>query len=266
MFTPIAVYAKPKAAAPGVPWTPADNANTFVWYDAADVSTITTVSGDVSQWDDKSGNGYNATQTTAANRPAYGATQINSIDVITFGGTGTVALNTPITPYSSRDLSMYILFKHNLKSSWQVLAIFAQGGGSNVVNLLAEGGTSTEWATYLNSPYYASTTLTPGNNVLLSMVGDNATTNADFWLNGNSDGSTGAGNFGTTSVFSGGQGYIGTDNYGSYAIADIAEIVLVDAQDSTADRQKMEGYLAWKWGTQGSLPLGHPYKNAAPTV
>ena len=25
-----------------------------------------------------------------------------------------------------------------------------------------------------------------------------------------------------------------------------------------------EGYLAWKWGLQGNLPSGHPYKNSAP--
>jgi hypothetical protein len=30
--------------------------------------------------------------------------------------------------------------------------------------------------------------------------------------------------------------------------------------------EKAEGYLAWKWGLQGSLPLSHPYKNAAPTA
>jgi hypothetical protein len=36
--------------------------------------------------------------------------------------------------------------------------------------------------------------------------------------------------------------------------------------DATTDiRQKLEGYLAWKWGTQTSLAIGHPYKSAAPT-
>ena len=30
------------------------------------------------------------------------------------------------------------------------------------------------------------------------------------------------------------------------------------------DRQKIEGYLAWKWGLETALPADHPYKNAAP--
>ena len=33
---------------------------------------------------------------------------------------------------------------------------------------------------------------------------------------------------------------------------------------STADRQRIEGYLAWKWGMQSQLPTGHPYRSAQP--
>ena len=68
-----------------------------------------------------------------------------------------------------------------------------------------------------------------------------------------------------------------TDNLlNMYAIADnqyahatdgmIGEVVIVDGELSTEDRQKMEGYLAWKWGQVSKLPAAHPYKNAAPTV
>lgn len=30
------------------------------------------------------------------------------------------------------------------------------------------------------------------------------------------------------------------------------------------DVQKAEGYLAHKWGLEGNLPSGHPYKSSAP--
>ena len=46
----------------------------------------------------------------------------------------------------------------------------------------------------------------------------------------------------------------------------INEMVFINYDLDDATRDKIEGYLAWKWGTQGSLPAGHPYKNAAPTV
>lgn len=44
----------------------------------------------------------------------------------------------------------------------------------------------------------------------------------------------------------------------------IAEIVLFSTVLSTADREKVEGYLAWKWGLQANLPTGHTYEDGAP--
>jgi hypothetical protein len=43
----------------------------------------------------------------------------------------------------------------------------------------------------------------------------------------------------------------------------IAEVIMVQSTNTTT-RQLIEGYLAWKWGLQGSLPVGHPYISAAP--
>jgi hypothetical protein len=42
------------------------------------------------------------------------------------------------------------------------------------------------------------------------------------------------------------------------------ELVCFSTYLSTLDRQKMEGYLAWKWGMQGQLPSGHPYAARRP--
>jgi hypothetical protein len=33
-----------------------------------------------------------------------------------------------------------------------------------------------------------------------------------------------------------------------------------------SDRQKMEGYIAWKWNLVALLPAGHPYKTTRPTA
>tara|TARA_Y100000389_G_scaffold182635_1_gene199423 strand:- start:2887 stop:3189 length:303 start_codon:yes stop_codon:yes gene_type:complete len=45
----------------------------------------------------------------------------------------------------------------------------------------------------------------------------------------------------------------------------VANITGTGGTDLT-DLEKAEGYLAWKWGLEGSLPVSHPYKNSAPTV
>jgi hypothetical protein len=35
---------------------------------------------------------------------------------------------------------------------------------------------------------------------------------------------------------------------------------------TTQERQSIEGYLAWKWGIQTSLPVSHPYYSVQPSV
>lgn len=47
---------------------------------------------------------------------------------------------------------------------------------------------------------------------------------------------------------------------------DYAEMVLCHNAITDAERQKLEGYLAWQWGLVSALPVDHPYKSAAPTV
>ena len=46
----------------------------------------------------------------------------------------------------------------------------------------------------------------------------------------------------------------------------IAEIIFCDEEHSDDTRNKVEGYLAWKWGLEASLPAAHPYKSSPPTV
>jgi hypothetical protein len=64
-------------------FTPADLAP-VLWLDAADTSTITESGGSVSQWNDKSPNGYHLSQATAANQPTTGTRTLNGLNVVEF--------------------------------------------------------------------------------------------------------------------------------------------------------------------------------------
>jgi hypothetical protein len=45
---------------------------------------------------------------------------------------------------------------------------------------------------------------------------------------------------------------------------DICEVCIFDSHPDTEDREKIEGYLAHKWGVAANLPAGHPYETSAP--
>ena len=44
----------------------------------------------------------------------------------------------------------------------------------------------------------------------------------------------------------------------------IHEMIGVSATLGTNDIQRVEGYLAWKWGLNGNLPTTHPYYKIKP--
>jgi hypothetical protein len=55
----------------------------------------------------------------------------------------------------------------------------------------------------------------------------------------------------------------GTNNQGWPGI--IAEILIYSGNLALGDRQRVEGYLAAKWGLRGNLPASHPFKAVSPT-
>ena len=73
------------SSALGIPDSPV--AGYTLWLDATDAATITSSGGDVSQWNDKSGNARNFTQSSATAKPKTGTRTINSKNTIDFDGT-----------------------------------------------------------------------------------------------------------------------------------------------------------------------------------
>ena len=70
-----------------------------------------------------------------------------------------------------------------------------------------------------------------------------------------------------TLSYSSGYGLFGQNSgtTGAYATnGQIAEYVGYSYPLGSFQQQQIEGYLAWKWGLQGSLPASHPFKNAPP--
>jgi hypothetical protein len=65
---------------------------------------------------------------------------------------------------------------------------------------------------------------------------------------------------GAAGTMSGGASDCGSDHFQG-AIHSIVEYSRVL---STSDRQRVEGMLCWQFGTQNTLPVGHPYRNSPP--
>lgn len=68
----------------GTLFHPSQISGLFAWYDASDVTTISSVGSNVVQWRDKSGNSRHLNQATAASQPSNGAL-VNGMNAIQFG-------------------------------------------------------------------------------------------------------------------------------------------------------------------------------------
>lgn len=218
-----------------------------LWLDANDSATITLTSGAVSQWSDKSGNARHATQTTASKRPLVTSNAQNSCSAITFDATD----DAMVTSYTiNRDYTIAIVAMQtgagssrllNSSTANRLIAIRRASEpvflGGNVVDA-AYGSDNT----YLMGVLTVSTSATSTYHYNGTNIANASPSSADW----------GTLTFGASGVFS------------EVARGSIGEVVVVPSALSTTDRQKLEGYFAYKWGLSSGLPAGHPYKDGPP--
>jgi hypothetical protein len=88
-----------------------------LWLDAADTATITESGGFVSQWNDKSNNGRNFTQSTGANQPTTGTRTQNGLNVLDFNGNN--ALVGPTTPnLDTAPFEVFVACNVDVQGTW----------------------------------------------------------------------------------------------------------------------------------------------------
>lgn len=241
-------------------WTPAQ-ITTALWLDADDNSTITLNGSNVSQWNDKSGNERHATQETAVNQPEYTTAGLNGKNVVTFGGNDYFLLSNDIVSSPS---TIVVVFKFNnfndvnpriydIKKSGQSLQLIRDGATTSI------GTKNTVWQpSNAGTKWHSSQTTDPE---IIAINFENASTVLS--LNGTLSTNTGSTNIGPGGVYST-LGVRADLVSSTYLNGFISELVVVDTSLSISDRQKLEGYLAHKWGLADNLPVNHPYKNSPP--
>jgi len=233
-------------------------------FDAQDAGSFTKDGSNIiSQWDDLSGNGRHANNPTAADRPLYTATNadLNNHPTVSNIDAGDGFVLGPLGDYS-------------VPAFW-VLAL----DSGNVYPGLAR-------------VYGSAITPVPGNHILATVYpgGGIDATNDIHWVDGTLHatilaqvdpdpvdagalffaGRINTFNLGAAEgigAFMGGTGMMNRSSDGiTTSDCDYGEIIYVKGTLAAAERELIEGYLAWKWGIVSELDASHPYKSAAPRV
>lgn len=108
-------------------------ANPFAWYDASDTSTISLSGTKVTQWNDKSANGYHLVQATNAYRPESGTQTINGLNVLQCDYISSLTSNAAASNYTFLNYSnntIFIVFKTDSLPSTDPYWLLTTRGGS----------------------------------------------------------------------------------------------------------------------------------------
>jgi hypothetical protein len=231
-----------------------------VWLDANDDTTVTASGGQVTAWNDKSGNGRNFTA-QGPGTAAYGYSTQSGLTTRRIVAFNNKEVKNTSFNYTGSTLSMFAVFRRTgatfnypiITSTYNGSANDYQstgsysldlGPGQNTARLVRNEGACADAvasaADYSTQYYVASSVFTGTQNTL--------------WINGTSMGNggcVGAFNILGTSL---GAGLDGSGNIRGASQSEVAEMLIYTSALSTVDRQAIETYLNNKWQTGASLP------------
>jgi hypothetical protein len=251
-------------------WTPIE-ISTALWLDASDISTITKDGNNrVSEWRDKSGNNRHAVQPTTAGRPVH---QTNKI-LFEFK-----AMESPFIKLN--EFSYFIVYKRLGSPSSNtgficdigvVLATSPTGRISQtsyndntfrvshranaIIEHTRNDNTNIHFASHKFGndgfvTYNINDTLINSVSTIVEQI--TLTTPPVFRIGHGSTWSSTLANLPYNST-----------NIASYI--ELSEIIALPIIPTESEKEKMQGYLAHKWGLTANLPSDHPYKNFPPTI
>jgi len=250
-------------------WTPSELSDLSVWLDANDTSFSNNDA--VSTWTNK-GSGNDTTQSDSSKRPIFKTNLLNGKPGVQFDGSNdclqitSLPLNTYISVFVvAKTETTGLPFVEHSANTNNTDGIFIYGGTFSTGQVNRGGNkNSTDVAT--GSTWFGNT---PTQACWIINEIPSAGTMFTIWKDGTSQGpfsvvsgnNTAISNSSVTETLN-----IGARNNGASVLTDgdWHELIIYNTALSTTDRQKLEGYLAHKWGLTDNLPSGHPYKYEPP--
>ena len=237
------------------PFTPTQISGCQLWLDAADKSSYRLSGANLTSWSDKSGTGKTI---SFSGTPTYKAKATGNLPSIVFNST--MLTTTFSSTFGSGDVAYFAVWIQYTNNSGIVMTL----GGTTTPGLgMGCNGQYNffEWGVAGAESDYAFT----GSITFNRYVVQSGTIRSNAMLcsvNGYSGTAATSSQPQTSTTFNIGSA---TSVGSGYAInGEIAEVLVYVGTISTTQQQQIEGYLAWKWGLQGSLNPTHPYATVNP--
>jgi hypothetical protein len=242
-----------------------------LWLDASDASTFSGSGTDSVQWNDKSGNNRNATNNAAGGSVASNITYVTNsqnrlagVQIINSASTNGLITPSTFPIYTAQQVSFFVVGKvTGTSNSGFVSNIFSFAlwnvniGATNVTSSVGTNGnvftavTPSPAVNVIGTTFIVSLTVTPTSYARGFLT---------LYVNGTSR-ATGTETIPITNPFATNL-ILSRDS--NTSTATYYELISFANAVTDIERQQIEGYLAWKWGIQTSLPTTHPYYRVSP--
>ena len=269
--------------------TPANfmSGSCLLWMDAEDSTTITNNgNGKVTSWFDKSGITYPNTPSVANSSSANITTlyippstpgSIPATGSVIFSGNADDKLLFPVNNLGNTGLGFNVIEKSftfffmnseeiNRSLNFVISSVDIRSSPPNGTSLYLGSFTDGGFFTMDFFNRSVSRPFTRGSVAMKVAMYDITTPPGSgtqyMYINGNTGATNPSGTLLTRASDSFGIG--GAGNGINPFKGAVREIIFYNKVLTDTERKTVEGYLAWKWGTQGSLPAGHTYKSAPP--
>lgn len=244
-------------------WSPS-SISTRLWVDMDDQSTFTSSGGHVTTIADKSGNNYSFSAKAGATITAVNSAQ-NSKNVLRFDGNSDATTETSVgfTPLARH--KWFFTVKVTGSAFHDTLLTLKKGNVFRIYmqNLDSDGVFPANWNVLPGDRMLGNLTNLLGQWVLLSAEFDVPNQVSSAWLNGTAYNSNVAQPDLTATNFTDVTVKLCENTSLQIQDADWGELIMTeDVSQSNSD--KIEGYLAHKWGLTADLPSDHTYKTQAP--
>ena len=250
-----------------IPFTPTSISGLTNWYDGSDPNAngiLPSNGTTISTWKDKSTNANNMIAQTAGTY-TYANNSQNGLGTVTFNN----SWYRTATANATYPFDVYVVVKLNSTTNAADVIGSGSNNSDNFNSLTFGEHTAGRWhngsSGFSRTPNAVSSTSETSTSFLL-MQWSIANNNFYIYRNGVQIMSTTSYTWGGPSnqEFRLGNRYYTTANI--QLQGSIAEVLFYNSQLQTSNRQKVEGYLAWKWGLQTNLPTTHPYYTLAPKI
>lgn len=236
-------------------WTPAELTNVSRWFDASDPTTVVLSGSNVTQWSDISGNNLHITQSDPARQPVYTTSALNGKNAVT-NSAATFLSTMPVGPQTTSCAVVFCKWTTQENDYSSIL-------GDNIINFNTFQWIGAPSAAPDPTPLFwdgaASADLING---VIRVNGESVGPNTFRFL-----APTIYSFVPLSTVF---VGTVGADRSNAFGdrgfIGDYYEILLFHPAPAAEELEKIEGYLAWKWGVEANLDTTHPYKSSPPTL